>query len=38
MKILIVLALVWNVGFFGGEVWAIDTDVSGASNNALPQM
>lgn len=26
------------MGFFGGEVWAIDTDVSGASNNALPQM
>ena len=38
MKIFVVLALVWNIGFFGGEVWATDTDVPNASSNALPLM
>ena len=38
MKIFVVLALVWNIGFFGGEVWATDNDVPNASSNALPLM
>ena len=31
MKILVVLALVWNMGFFGGEVWAVCPDANDIS-------